>query len=153
DPGAAAHGAAEALAMNGIGYRLLVCRIGTFLVAAPFPDVTVHVVEAPGVGRELADRGRLGAIDAEVLRALAVEVGLAGGDRVAEGEGGGGAGAAGVLPFGLGGKAEDAIGQLRQLAAELLAIVPADVLNGTIIAGEAAGVEAHDRLPLGLRQG
>src|SRR6202000_1063270 len=100
------------------GELLVVIRI--VLIDAPLSDVTVHVVEAPGIGLFLTDL---------VIAAIAI-----GQDRiidepgvvlqlfriVAEAVGGLGAGAAGVFPFGLGGQAIKAAG----LFAEPLGVLP-----------------------------
>src|SRR6266571_5346494 len=64
-------------------------------VLHPLPHIAVHVVQAPGVGREFA--GRCGALAVHALRAavvgvIAVVVGELGADAVAETEGGLGAG-------------------------------------------------------------
>src|SRR5262249_10439875 len=73
-------------------------------IAAPLPDVAVHVVQAEGVGLVRADGGRAGEIRtvAGAVGVIAVEVRGEGAEAVAVVEGGRRPGAAGVLPLGLG---------------------------------------------------
>src|SRR5262249_51776237 len=73
-------------------------------IAAPLPDVAMHIVQPPIIGLVLADRGRradTGLPGGVVVRLRAVEVGVVGGDLRAVVRRGRGAGTTGVLPFGL----------------------------------------------------
>src|SRR6266542_4755044 len=60
EPGAAAQDARPISGTNGVLHRLFLSflvRIGTTAVLAPLPDVAVDVVQPPGIGLELTDRG------------------------------------------------------------------------------------------------
>src|SRR5262249_17419353 len=70
-------------------------------VGAPLPDVAVHVVQTPGIGLLAAD-GRVLALRVGLVPGVGAQVGL----PVAEGPGGGGASAAGVLPLRLAGQTD-----------------------------------------------
>src|ERR1051325_6266431 len=90
---------------------------GVIPILAPFEDVAMHIVQAPGVGGVASDRSgavqqrpRLGA----VVWFLPVEVCLGTAECLAEGSGGGGARAAGIFPLGFGGKPD--LPGLRQFA-------------------------------------
>ena len=87
--------------------------VGRIPVGAPFPDVAVHVEQAERVGRVRTNLLRLGeerAFLVAAVRVIAVEVGLAGCQRIAVVGGGCGAGAAGIFSFGFGGQAVAAAG-------------------------------------------
>src|SRR5262249_44487009 len=74
-------------------------------VAAPFPDVAVHVVEAKGIGRIAADRRRalnVRPLSIDAIGNRAIEIGLVGRGARAPPERRAAAGAAGMLPFRLG---------------------------------------------------
>src|SRR5262245_21306561 len=58
-PGAAAHHPPR-LALRTPGVLHFLGGVSPLPVAAPLPDVAVHVKQAPRVGRERADRGREG---------------------------------------------------------------------------------------------
>src|SRR5207244_36702 len=119
------------LRAQGVGH--LAVRIRAVPIGTPLPDVAVHVKEAPGVGRERTDGRRRLAINAllpPVIGPVAVIVGLVGRDGRAGAERRGGAGAAGILPFGLGRQAVDDALEPGQFVAELLTILPADILDG-----------------------
>ena len=71
-------------------------EIRTVEVTAPLPDVTVHVVQTPGIGQESPhQRGA----PAEPARVTVAVVGLVGGDGTAKVEGRGRGGAASILPL------------------------------------------------------
>src|SRR5262249_9706672 len=97
--------------------------LGVVPVGAPLPDVAGHVVQAPQVGAVAphpagAAEERPGG---RALGVLAIEVGLGRGETVAGEKDAGGAGAAGVLPLGLGRQPIGAAGLLllRPLAESL----------------------------------
>src|SRR5579884_3333605 len=126
---------------------------GSVPVLAPLPDIAVHVIKPPGIGREAAHRRGLLPIDplfALAVGGVAVVVGLVRRDRLPEVERGGRARPAGVFPLGLRGQAEPLARLLTQLLEEPLAVVPRHILHGEGVALEAAGVAAHGGLPLGL---
>src|SRR5262249_20226328 len=103
-PGAAAGGPLR------VAPRAVLVVVLSVPVGAPLEDVAVQVIEAPAVGPVRAHRGRppqaLPPGGAPVGLG-AVEVGLPGGQRPAEAERVGGAGAAGILPLGLRGQPID----------------------------------------------
>src|SRR5262249_48624504 len=96
-----------------VGYLTRPVRRRAVGISAPFPDISVHVEEAPGPGPAGADTGQpsqgLGRAGAGAVGLAAVEIGLIGGKRVAMSEDGDSFGAAGVLPFRLGRQAVDLV--------------------------------------------
>src|SRR5207302_8755934 len=80
EPGPAAHDVARPAAGS---LRVLTGRLvgGAVPVAAPLPDVAVHVIQAPGVGLVGADAGRPPQVrppGGAAVGVVAVEVGLGG---------------------------------------------------------------------------
>ena len=94
--------------------------IGIVLIEAPFGDVAVHVVEAPGVGLFLADFLILQIAVVAEPRVFAEFRGV-----ITEGVSGGRSGAAGVFPLGFGRQAIEVAG----LCAEPLAIFVGGMLR------------------------
>src|SRR5262249_42841017 len=130
-----ADGSAPGVLDRGYAFAVLL-RV----VLTPLPDVAVHVVESPGVGLVTADDAgafEVGAAHRGAIGLGAVKVGLGAGQRLAYAERGVllGAGAGSVFPLGLGGQAIDAAGallggQVGELLAEVLGVLPVDVLDG-----------------------
>lgn len=136
---------------------------GVVDVVAPFPDVAEQVVQAPGIGCQLAD-GLGGAAGIAFVPGDRVEVAVTHAR---------GAGAAGVFPFGFGRQAE-AIGLCIKVlvaaggvqvvrrrearaqgqgVAKAHGIEPGDAFDGVLRAGEGAGRRARDRVVERLRDG
>ncbi len=125
-------------------------------VEAPFHDIAMEVVEAPGIGL-FGAYGVGGGGAVFVVPGEAVDEGGVG--IVAEGEAGAGAGAGGVFPFGFGGETVgvgvgEVAGGLLPLG-EVFAVghrfLPVDALDGAggVVEVEA-GVVAHEGDELGL---
>ena len=156
-PGAAADDAvafvrAQRIGAAGQGFAMA--------VEAPFPDVAEHVVEAPGIGG--LEAGGLGGLAGIVMvpadLGQALVAALFGFEIFTIGQGGGGAGAAGVFPLGFGGQGEfPALGKQGflarlggELGAEVECFLPTDVFHRVHRAAEFAGVVLHHQQPLGL---
>ena len=114
-------------------------------ILTPLPHVAVHVEQTPGIGFFLAHGMRL-------FHGILAEPGKLTEFRifVPEVEFGRGATSARIFPFRLGGQGIIEFGFLFQFGNELLAIFPRDILDREIISLDAAGILAHDGLPLFL---
>ena len=124
------------------------------VVEAPLPHIPVHVVKAPGVGREAPHRRCLLAVlalGAVAIDIVGVVVGQVGGDRFAEVEGRGGARPAGVFPLGFARQGVAAARALAQAAAELHRIKPAHSLHRPLV-GAALPLQQAGRLALEVRR-
>src|SRR5687768_11093960 len=137
-------------------------------IAAPFENVSVHVVDAPcvgGIGSDFRSGGTGDAGGSAVI--WLANIGLAFRECVAEGKCGGGAGAAGIFPLGFGGETDMPVfwktggaSFVSELAAEFQGVCVTDPVDGKVFAD--AGVEgatrivgfavvgAHSALPLRL---
>src|SRR5690606_19641432 len=144
-------GAAAQHAFAAAGRRIgaAVARRGAVAFAPaigdPFGGIAGHVVEAEGVGRELADLARL----PPRLRVAADAVRLFRADRIAPGVVGGRAGAGGIFPFGLGRQAIFLSCLQREPDDIGAGIVPVDVGDRALAAAEIAIARAMAAAALG----
>jgi len=113
-------------------------------ILAPFVDIAAYVVEPPRVGPLLPDGTHPSIVGPRPCVARQLP------GVVPKVEPGGGAGTAGVLPFGLAGEGESPPGLLVQLLEELLAVIPAR-LDRKLRSLEEARVGVHYGFPLLLR--
>jgi hypothetical protein len=107
------------------------------VVLAPLQDVTVHIAEAKGVGHAKVIH-RSGFTSAFAFWSpcisTALVIGYLGGNHFTKVEGGDSTGSTGILPFGFGGEAIEAIGESREAGAELNGVIPGHFLDRVAIA-------------------
>ena len=127
---------------RALGIDRVALRLGE-PVRAPFKDVPVHVVEAPGV--RLVSPDLVGLVVAVLVVPRHFRQHSAPGERRAA------ARAAGVLPLRLCGEPRLAAERRAHALYERLAVVPRDVLHGTVRVLEAGVVAPHHAFPLTLR--
>ncbi len=107
-------------------------RIGAVPILAPFLDVAECVVESPRIRRRLAYRHRYFVLWTAEVRAAGV-LEKCGGQRVSGPEQLGGAGARGVLPFGLRRQTVRQAFLFRQPVAERFRVVPTHEHDGFVV--------------------
>ncbi|GAB4356526.1 MAG: hypothetical protein Fur0042_25850 [Cyanophyceae cyanobacterium] len=98
-------------------------------IRTPFPNVTVHIMEAPAVRGEVADGSSFLAIlpfGATAIGIVAVVVGNIAGEGFAKVERGFSTGAAGIFPLGFAGQAVGASGGAGEAGASFGGFVPTD---------------------------
>ena len=133
-PGAAAEGAAVfgwSIVEPGGAVAGGAVITGVPAVGDPFADVAEEVVEAPGVGGEVADGDEATGADGMTTFVVAV-VGVGRSEVVLRGEDVAGSGATGVLPFGLAGQAMEEAGGIAEAAAVVHGVVPGDADDGKV---------------------
>ena len=155
DPGAAAQQLLFVSSRTGNKPGLVIARgeVVTVMpvVLAPLPDIAVHVVQAPAIGRQaghLAGLLAIGALGAVCIYKITVVVGQFRRQRGAKVKRRAAAGTAGVFPLGLAWQPVKLARALAQAAAELLRVVPAHPLHRKVRALELGRIGLQVALQL-----